>query len=276
MLIKINDGISINAEFQERDDVFSSIPVIFLHGFSGSSNDWLQFFPSINSDFIPYAIDLIGHGKSSAPKEISYYTAESIADQILEVLNFFKIHEAIFAGYSMGGRAALTFAAAHPEKVKGLFLESASPGITDVDLKLERKTADDKLAEFILKNGIEAFIDYWEEIPLFRSQKSLPNYMLLEQRRKRLENNIEALSNSLKAFGSGTMPDLWNTLASFNFKVMLVTGSLDEKFTSINKKMTNLFKSAKHEIVQSAGHNVHLEKPKLFLNLLNNFLTQFP
>ncbi|HEX2984557.1 MAG TPA: 2-succinyl-6-hydroxy-2,4-cyclohexadiene-1-carboxylate synthase [Ignavibacteriales bacterium] len=276
MLIKINDDININVEVPERSFTATSIPVIFLHGFSGSSRDWLQFFPSIDSNFAPFAIDLIGHGKSSSPKGPSYYTAESNNKHILEVLNILTISEAVFAGYSMGGRAALSFAAAHPGKVKGLFLESSSPGISDPNLKAERIASDNKLAEFIIKNGIEAFVDYWEEIPTFQSQKSLPKYLLLEQRRKRLDNNITGLSNSLQGFGTGTMPDLWGALPSFTFPGQLVTGSLDEKFTSINNKMASMLKHARHYAVQSAGHNVHLERPKLFLNLLNNFLTQFP
>lgn len=276
MLIKINDDININVEIPERSFTAPSIPVIFLHGFSGSSRDWLQFFPSIDSNFAPYAIDIIGHGKSSSPNELSYYTAESNNKHVLEILNRFNISEAVFAGYSMGGRAALSFAAAHPEKIKGLFLESSSPGISDPNLKAERIASDNKLAEFIIRNGIEAFVDFWEEIPTFQSQKSLSKYLLLEQRRKRLDNNIMGLSNSLQGFGTGAMPDLWGALPSFTLPMQLVTGSLDEKFTSINNKMASALKHARHDAVQSAGHNVHLERPKLFLNLLNNFLTQFP
>jgi 2-succinyl-6-hydroxy-2,4-cyclohexadiene-1-carboxylate synthase len=249
--------------------------VVFLHGFSGSSNDWLPFFPSIAYPFVPYAIDLIGHGKSSSPSGINYYSAASIAEQIAAVLDYFHMGQIILSGYSMGGRAALTFANAYPDRIKGLILESASPGLIAAKEREERQAADNRLAEFILEKGIEPFIDYWEEIPLFHSQKALPKYELLEQRRKRLENNPLGLSNSLKAFGTGVMPDLWNSLNLFHFRTLLITGSLDEKFTAINKDMAGRIKNARHEIVQSAGHNVHLEKPKLFLNLLNDFLTQF-
>ena len=95
MLIKINDDININVKIPERSFTASSVPVIFLHGFSGSSRDWLQFFPLIDSNFAPYAIDIIGHGKSSSPQESSYYTAEFNNKYLLKVLDILKINKAV-------------------------------------------------------------------------------------------------------------------------------------------------------------------------------------
>ena len=52
-------------------------------------------------------------------------------------------------------------------------LESASPGLSTEEEREIRRGNDRKLAKRILENGMEAFVDQWENIPLFESQKRL-------------------------------------------------------------------------------------------------------
>jgi 2-succinyl-6-hydroxy-2,4-cyclohexadiene-1-carboxylate synthase len=68
------------------------------------------------------------------------------------------------------------------------------------------------------------------------------------------------------------MPNLGSKLAKFKFPALLISGGLDEKFTQINRGLKKSFPKAKHEIINTAGHNVHLEEPKKFIKAVNNFL----
>ncbi|HVO74877.1 MAG TPA: alpha/beta fold hydrolase, partial [Ignavibacteriaceae bacterium] len=63
--------------------------IFFLHGFTGSSEDWNQIIPGIDSRFACAVIDLIGHGRSDSPDGPAYYLADSIADQIYSCVNAF-------------------------------------------------------------------------------------------------------------------------------------------------------------------------------------------
>ena len=83
------------------------------------------------------------------------------------------------------------------------------------------------------------------------------------------------LINSLKGFGTGVMPPLHDKLHLIKCKTLLVTGELDTKFTQINSELVKSFPSAKHVVVKNAGHNVHFEKPTVFTNKLNSFLSEF-
>ncbi|MFP3340778.1 hypothetical protein R0J91_22580, partial [Micrococcus sp. SIMBA_131] len=74
----------------------------------------------------------------------------------------------------------------YPEKVKALILESSSPGLKAVEARAERKKKDEALADIIEKGGIEAFVDFWQEIPLFASQKRLSDKERSEIRKQRL------------------------------------------------------------------------------------------
>src|SRR5690625_7823550 len=98
----------------------------------------------------------------------------------------------------MGGRSALSFAMMHESMVKTLLLESASPGLkTEKERKL-RRDQDSQLAEKLLTSSIEDFVNKWEQIPLFASQKSLPKSVKQKIRRERLLQEQESLRNSLK------------------------------------------------------------------------------
>ena len=63
MKIKL-DNLTIN---YIPDDFTSSskTTVLFIHGFTGSSEDWRFLFDKLDDYFSPVAIDLPGHGRSS-------------------------------------------------------------------------------------------------------------------------------------------------------------------------------------------------------------------
>lgn len=272
MEIKYKD-IVINAYQYEKSA--SSNYIILLHGFTGSAEDWNFLTSDLNPDFNIIAIDLIGHGKSSSPLTPDFYSSNEISNQIYHIINFFKLKKIILLGYSMGGRAALSFAVKFPKIVNGLILESATAGIENDILRNERKKEDARLSEYILNNHLEKFIDYWMNLDLFSTQKSLPAEKLKLIREQKLKNNKIGLSNSLKEFSTGKMIPLFDQLKNLYVKTLLINGEFDKKYTEINFQLESLFPNAKHVIIKDAGHNTHLEQPKTFISVLNRFLNEF-
>jgi len=274
MHISYNE-ISLNAELHSKFDP-SKDTIILLHGFTGSAEDWSSISLEFSDKLNKIAVDLIGHGKSSSPNQLKYYIPESMADQLLTIINNLKVDKIILHGYSMGGRAALCFAAAYPERIKGLILESASAGIKNESERKKRIESDEKIADFITKNstteGLEKFVTNWMDQEIFGTLKRFSNKKLEEIKKKRMQNNPAGLSNSLRGFGTGMMPNIIPKLAKLRFPVLLISGGLDEKFTQINRVLKKSFAKAKHEIILTAGHNVHLEEPKKFVKAVNNFL----
>ncbi len=266
--------IKINIEFLQPYEK-ESIPVIFLHGFTGSASDWYFLKDKLPEGFSPIAVDLIGHGKSDSPIDTIHYTSEAINLHLDEVLSYIEANKAILVGYSMGGRAALTYAAARKENISGLFLESSTPGIKSEQEREIRRKQDETLAEKISEYGISNFVSYWENIPLFESQKKLHPSIKESLKSARLLNSPTGLSCSLKGFGTGSMPHLWNKLSHFRFPIKLVTGEYDTKFNDINTEMNQLIPDSDHTVIEEAGHNTHLEKPSDFIILLYNFLQNF-
>lgn len=269
MILKVDD-IEFNLLLNESDLNRDKTPIVFLHGFTGDSSDWQFLFDKLPDNLLPVAIDLVGHGKSGSPIDQKHYTCTAIVHQLNSIFLQLNFQNIILAGYSMGGRAALSYCLKHTQQIRAAIFESATPGIEDICLKKERVEFDFLLVEKIKNEGVESFINFWFESPLFRSLKSLPDFEKIKK--KRLENNTTGLANSLLSFSTGLMMSYWNKLNSLNFPVLLISGELDNKYTKINKAMKPKFPDAKHKRISECGHNVHIEKPELFTKLVVDFL----
>ena len=269
MKIIVNQ-IEFNILIDESNRSEEKIPIVFLHGFTGCAEDWHFIFDKLPDKYFPIAIDLIGHGLTESPDDSCYYTCTAIINQLGSIFDYLKIDKLIICGYSMGGRAALSYCLHFPEKLIAAIFESTTAGIEDFELKKQRVISDFILAEKIRKEGVENFIEYWMNLPLFESQKVITDYDLIKN--KKYQNSVIGLSNSLLGFSTGLMPNYWNKLNLLKLPVLLITGALDEKYTAIAEKMKIRFQNAEHKIAENCGHNVHLEKPDVFINFVLNFL----
>ncbi|MBC1243680.1 2-succinyl-6-hydroxy-2,4-cyclohexadiene-1-carboxylate synthase [Listeria welshimeri] len=246
--------------------------LLMLHGFTGSNKTFQESITHIEEHFSIVAPDLLGHGKTDSPDEIERYSIERIVEDLVTIIQELKIMQCFVLGYSMGGRVATAFASAHPEMVRGLILVSSSPGLAQKDLQESRVQADNRLADMLESEGIRSFVDYWEKLALFASQEVLSDELKKRIRLERLAQNPNGLAMSLRGMGTGKQPSYWNHLADFTFPVLLMTGSLDEKFEKIAQEMQQLLPNSTHVTVQNAGHAVYLEQPNIFLSQLTNWL----
>jgi 2-succinyl-6-hydroxy-2,4-cyclohexadiene-1-carboxylate synthase len=247
--------------------------LLLLHGFSGSGADWEPFLPAFGSRFRVLTVDLLGHGKTDSPIDITAYRMENTARDLIALLDSLGIDKTYLLGYSLGGRLALYLALAYPERFMSLILESASPGLQTEAERQARIVSDEALAEQIEQNGIEWFADTWANIPLFASQKNLPAEVQKRLREKRLRNNPRGLASSLRGMGTGMQPPLWEQLGELTMPVLLIAGELDTKFVTINQQMQQRIPNVQLHIIPDAGHTVHLEQPEPFTNIVTQFLT---
>jgi 2-succinyl-6-hydroxy-2,4-cyclohexadiene-1-carboxylate synthase len=245
-------------------------PLALLHGFTGSSASWGELTSWLSSYFTVVAVDLPGHGMTDAPDEPARYAMQRTVDDLGALFKVCGVERPHLAGYSMGGRLALYYALHHP--VRSLMLESASPGLADATERAARQAADEALAERIEREGVAAFIDWWEALPLFASHTHLPEAVRAAQRAQRLTNRPHGLANSLRGLGTGVQPSLWGRLGELDVPVLLMCGALDEKFTAIARAMSGHIRDARLHIFHDAGHTPHLEQPVQFRDTLLRFV----
>jgi 2-succinyl-6-hydroxy-2,4-cyclohexadiene-1-carboxylate synthase len=266
--IRLNIESVINNESAEGN-------VFLLHGFTGSSRDWIPVIPFLDKRFNYFLVDLVGHGRSDSPKDLIYYYIDSIINQLNEIILSLSDSKTILCGYSLGGRVALNYALNNSSNLRGLILESCSGGISDMSLREERIIQDEKLAAFIEANPIEKFIDYWMNLDLFNTQRRFSSDKRSKIRELKIENNRIGLANILRGFGTGRMEPAYNSMNKIKIKTLLISGELDSKFTDLNNEMVKLFPNASHTNIKNAGHNTHLEEPRRFIEVVNNFLAGF-
>lgn len=257
----------VNVEYKIWNEDKSET-LVLLHGFTGSIESWETVVSLLPASFKIVAIDLMGHGKTDKPKNVAKYTMEEQIEILNELFEQLELDSFSLLGYSMGGRVALSYACQYRKKIKHLILESSSPGLKTKDERMARQKSDEKLADFILEKGIVAFVDYWENIPLFVTQKSLPESVQESIRAQRLSQSEIGLANSLRGMGTGKQPSLWDQLPKLSFPVTIITGSLDEKYCRIGKEMEKLLPKAKYYEVEQVGHTVHVENPKQFVTIV--------
>ena len=247
-------------------------PLFLLHGFTGSSQTWDHLASSLSPYRTVVAIDLLGHGKTESPLSPERYTmSEQIEDldQIRRLLSMDKIE---LLGYSMGGRVALSYSILKQEHVKKLILESSSPGLNTEAERTVRQENDLKLSFKIKNEGLKSFVDYWENIPLFSTQKSLPDPVKEKIRQERLSQDPWGLANSLIGLGTGSQPTWWDRLKEIDIPVLLITGHEDQKFLKIAEQMAKEMKNARHVDVFNAGHAIHVELPQKFDKIVKEFV----
>lgn len=247
-------------------------PLILLHGFTGSSAEWRPLRPLWPSGFRPIAVDLPGHGRSEAPPETERYRAGRVLVDLNAVLDRFRIERASVLGYSMGGRLALAFALTYPQRTTALVLEGASPGIADAAERAARRAADETLASRIEREGVESFLGFWMQQPLFASQAGLAPAVQEELRRSRSRNRAAGLAGSLRGFGAGAAEPVWERLCEIAVPTLLVVGEKDDKFRRLAAQMVERIPAAEIAVVPAAGHNTHLENPSAFAARVSEFL----
>jgi pimeloyl-ACP methyl ester carboxylesterase len=105
-------------------DEGSGPPLLLLHGFSSSLDTWDGWQRQLGSKRRVIRLDLPGFGLTG-PAPDGNYTAERYVGVVTELLDKLGVERTDIAGNSMGGRTALMFALAHPERVRKLILVDA-------------------------------------------------------------------------------------------------------------------------------------------------------
>lgn len=152
-----------------------------------------------------------------------------------------------------------------------LVLESAGLGPESDAQRAALRDRNFAWAQRLRCEGVESFMDYWETLSLFESQKRLPDPVRARLRKERLANSAESLALTFERAGAHAMPareDSLHTLKMLAYQgvtVLYLAGELDAKYRAVLDGLAHDAAGAvKTRIVAGAGHNVHLERPEAF------------
>lgn len=228
---------------------------VLLHGFLGAPAQWDRVRggrPDTRAPWMP------GHGPSPWTADATSFDAavDAFAPRV-----WGDDARVTLVGYSLGARVALSLAMRHPARVRAAVLVGVSPGLDDPSARAARAADDDRLADALLRDGLDAFVDAWDALPLFATQRALDPAVRATQHAWRRAHDPAALAWSLRALSTGRMPPMHDALAATETPVRLVTGSRDDKFTALARAIAARNPRIAHTVVDGAGHNVALEQP---------------
>lgn len=95
--------------------------VIFVHGYTTTSQFWRHQSCAVATDHHAVSVDLRGHGRSSKPVDAAY-TIDAFAHDLHDLMGKLGVDEAVLVGLSMGGAIVLRAALEFPDRVRGLVL----------------------------------------------------------------------------------------------------------------------------------------------------------
>ena len=237
-------------------------PSLYLHGFAGHPDE----AQGLNRSYI--GVQMPGHGSSFSGGSCAISAAKDCVYQAVKASGCSQVD---LVGYSMGSRVALSVAVENPSWLRRLVLIGVHPGL-DGKARVARSELDRQRAANLESQGVAAFMDQWELIPLLATQAAISEPVRSQMQNARRAHTVLGLASSLREMGTGAMPSLWDQVSGIHAPVLLVTGSEDPKFDAIAKRLLKRIPKARHVVIERAGHCAHLEQPEAFTAALGTFL----
>ena len=243
---------------------------VLLHGGGQNAHTWDTVALALGVPLL--AIDLPGHGHSSW-RDDGKYDVESMADDVVAVIDALAPSTRLVVGMSLGGLTSLALASRHPTFVETLVLVDITPGVTPTKVKA--------VTDFI--NGPQAFASFDDllqrtiEHNPTRSVSSLRRGILHNarqlddgswewryDRRKAREGNHDV---------STTTRDWWSVIGALECRLVLVRGGVspvvdDDDVAELRRRRPD----AIVHVVDGAGHSVQGDQPLALTALLRDLL----
>jgi pimeloyl-ACP methyl ester carboxylesterase len=122
--VAIGDGVTVHL----RDEGPKDAPaIVLLHGSNADLHTWEPWVAALKGQYRVIRFDQVGHGLTG-PDPAHDYSRDNYVADVLEVADKLGLGRFILGGNSMGGKHALAFAVAHPDRVAGLVLVDGSGG----------------------------------------------------------------------------------------------------------------------------------------------------
>ena len=245
--------------------------IVFLHGFTGSSRDFLNLPEPIFSNYRCLIPDLPGHGKTKLLEDANVFQTHGQITLLEQWLDANRQSKLNLFGYSMGGRLALQFAAVNPHRINSLILVSTTAGIEKETMRQRRVNTDIKLAQKILNSEPEDFLTTWLSQHIFQGIAERGQEFIAAEVARRLPIQPAGLACSLKYFSTGVMPSVWHQLPHIKIPTLVIAGSRDRKYLAIANELVASMPNASLTILNTT-HSPLIESPDLLWEKIITFL----
>lgn len=252
-------------------------PVLFIHGLSYFSYDWVDFGSELCTDRAGCAMDMRGFGDSSeSPSD--EYSVSAMAEDIGNLLDHLGWRKPIIVAHSMGGRSATCFTARHPERVSALVLVDWSP---------ENAPEGSKRVANVVANTPDSFARVEDAMQYFGNDPHSPAGQSLRERFEaylrpagagfELKRSRFFRDQFRHQIATGEKPkrdvDLWELLRQLAVPTLVLRGSRSDLFAAETAPRVLAANPRIRLREIDAGHHVAGENPAAALAAIRTFIT---
>lgn len=242
------------------------LPVVLLHGYPFNGTIWQTQQQGLSDKYRVIAPDLRGHGQSPAPEGV--YDMDTMARDVLALLDSLEVEKAAIMGHSMGGYVTFALWRLAPARFAaiGLICTQASPDSDDT------RKGRYKTAENVFTDGSQVVAQAMT--PRLFAPNTPEDEPIVEQIRTIILNTRPSgIIGTLK--GMAARPDSTDLLPEINIPVLVLTGDKDQIIPPQKaEKMATSVPSATLVTIESAGHLPMLEQPQATTLAIRNFLDE--
>jgi pimeloyl-ACP methyl ester carboxylesterase len=254
-------GISIS-----YDDVGSGKAVLFIHGHPFNRTMWTSQIQSLRWKYRTVAPDLRGYGQSSlGPDPVS--TLESMAGDLIRLLDRLSVARVCVVGLSMGGQVAMEFARAFPDRTAAAVFAATFPQAETGDGVEHRN----RMAERLLIEGMA--IAGSEMLPKLIGPASLKSYPSIAATVYQMICATDPAGASAALRGRALRRDYRESLTQLKIPCLIVLGTDDAYSTRDEAEaMHAAIPGSRLEVFPNVGHMPNLEDEDRFNRHLHDFL----
>ena len=236
-------------------------PLVLVHGYLGGSAQWQAQIAHLSGQFDVIAPCLPGYGNASDLPTCDRIGA--LADAVIGLLDDLGVAEFILLGHSMGGMIAQEIAAKVGNRVSRLVLYGTGP----VGLLPDRFESIETSRERLCADGVEKtarrIAATW-----FREGEAAEGFALVAKIGARTTRQAALAGLDAMAHWDGR-----DALATLHMPTLVLWGERDRSYRWPQVEMLwKTLPDAQLAVMPGAAHAAHLEKPKLFHAILDDFL----
>ncbi len=250
-------------------------PVIFVHEFAGDYRSWEPQVRHFGQRYRVITFNARGYPPSEVPEEGSAYSQNRAADDIVAVLDHFRIERAHIVGLSMGGFASLHLGFRHPARARSLTIAGCGYGAEPSQRETFRGEAA-TIAAFIKKEGMTAFANKYAYGPS-RVQFENKDPRGFAEFKSMLAEHSGTGSANTQLGCQRERPSLYELveqMKALTLPALILTGDEDFPCLAPGILMKRNIPTAAFSVMPNCGHTINLEDPDGFNAIVGQFLVQ--
>ncbi len=244
--------------------------LLFLHGWGMDKRIWKQQEKYFSEKYNVLMIDLPGHGKSSFVKT----DLETLADDIIQLLDLLEIQECTLIGSSLGGLFSLKLYEKYPGRIKRMIFVGSMPKfVKDEHYPFGLDMAQFNKLEGQLETAYPVIIEIFFRSLFSREDKKTRRYKWIQK--FRVVGDVPIKPALVEYLDVLETEDLREVLKAVEVPMQFINGRCDEICTQDTVKyIQKLAPNAQYDWFEKSGHFPFLISPHEFNDVLEKFLDE--